>query len=285
MIKLKSAQLLPHRKAHIAFIVKGTFYIYGGLDENDSTPDSIFCLDLIKKTWEQQPLVGDVEGLYDHKCAIIGNENERDQYIKQYSKNSMLERVSHRAESIQDLSVDHRRSHSSLSKANPKKNKKADMSWAKEFKVYIFGGRNKKGEGSSTLWCLKAESNNWRKSIVETKGTPPRPRIYHSMSYVKSTKYFAVIGGAHIPPTNTTQYELIGDFFLFDLLNLIWINVKFNDASLKRSNASACENDEGSILMFGGTGAKNFVDGMLYKLTMLTDMSELSPVQTILPMA
>lgn len=229
--------------------------------------------------------MGDVEGLFDHKCAIIGKEHEKDQIFKQYSKNSVLEKVSHKAESIQDISIDHRRSYSSLSKANNKKNKKTDISWSKEFKVYIFGGRNKKGEGSSSLWCLKHENSVWRKSLVETKGTPPRPRVFHTMSYVKSTNYIAVIGGAHIPPANTTQYEIIGDLFLFDLLSLIWVNVKFNDVSLKRSNASACEHDEGSLLMFGGTGAKNFVDGTLYKLTMLIDINELSPVNATVPTA
>jgi hypothetical protein len=278
-VKLKSAQLLPHRKAHIGFLLKGIFYIYGGLDENDSTSDSLFCLDLLKKTWEQLPILGEIDGLYDHRCAIIGNDHEKDKYFQQYSKNSVLERGSHRADSQQELSVDHRRSHSSLSRAAGKKSKKNEMAWAKEFKVFIFGGRNKKGEGNSTLWCLRPEGPNWRKSVVETKGTPPKPRIFHSMSYIKSTKYFAVIGGSHIPPANTTQHELIGDFFLFDLANSIWTNLKFSDPSIKRLNASVCENDEGSILMFGGTGAKNFVDGTLYKLTMLSDASELTPAR------
>ncbi len=143
----------------------------------------------------------------------------------------------------------------------------------------MFGGRDKNGEGNSDLLILKPETGGeWNLKIVTAKGRPPLPRIHHSMSYIKNTKYFTVFGGTNIIQGSYAGNKLMADFFLFDTFNSHWVNVPVSDSRITRSNMEVCENDDGGFFVFGGTADQNFVDGIIYKLTLQGDKHELAPI-------
>ncbi len=265
---------------------KGHLYIHGGLDENDKIADQFYSLDLITHSWEHVPLVGETEGLSEHKCAVVGNDQDKEYLTRLFSKNSAIEKLTVKTDSQPDIlseKTSAKRTLSSLSKAQKVlKRTKKDAVIAKEFRVYVFGGRNKNGEGNSSLWSIKPDpNNNWKKSLIETKGVAPRPRIQHSMCALKNTNYISIFGGSNIVAGSYTGNEIMDDFFLFDIYLLHWINVNVSEDKIKRSDSDCCEMDDGNILIFGGVGFRNFVDGVIYKLCVQGEANDTST--TVLP--
>lgn len=295
-LKPKGGCPAPPRKSHVGFVHRRVVYVHGGSDENDLASGAFFAFDLERRVWEEPALLGDSEPLYDHKCASLYTDNGDEIAPTNLARSAFgKENKSYRAnadfagnqsrpepniaapakESCLEISREFggRPSILSVAKAHHfiKRLQKKDNQGATEPRVYIFGGRNKEGEGNSALWLLRPEGSAWRKSPVDARGKPPRPRVHHSMCPVKQTRYFFVAGGTNVVPGRATGDEMMTDFFLFDLAFGMWVELACVEPAVRRFNAAVCEAEDGQVFLFGGMGEKNFVDGYIYKLTIANE--------------
>ena len=80
------------------------------------------------------------------------------------------------------------------------------------------------------------------------------------MTFIDELNSIAVCGGKTFYSTNSKE-EVLGDFFLLSLRNMLWIKVLVPEPFRLRRYGFFLGCNNGNLLIFGGLGEKNFIDG------------------------
>ena len=93
----------------------------------------------------------------------------------------------------------------------------------KEKGIYIFGGKTKDEGGlSNQLWILITGKKPLEWVQPQTKGKPPSPRYFHSMSFYERGNFLIIHGGRNDSMSDSCA---LNDTYIFDLENFEWANI------------------------------------------------------------
>ena len=94
----------------------------------------------------------------------------------------------------------------------------------KEKGIYVFGGKTKEEGGlSNQLWILITGKKPLDWVQPQTKGKPPSPRYFHSMSFYERGNFLIIHGGRN---DDMSESSALNDTYLFDLENFEWLRVE-----------------------------------------------------------
>ena len=105
--------------------------------------------------------------------------------------------------------------------------------------LYIFGGRDKKGEVTNGLYMVNTEvKKRYKFEKVDTIGHPPLPRYGHCMVYYPKKQYLVIYGGR-----NDTLWENYGScsmsaVVILNLKYLCWCSVRIYNGNYPRYSMS-----------------------------------------------
>ena len=215
------------RRNHIAEVIGNVMLIHGGIGEDDDILDDCYLLNLQQIKWISPSLVpyGPSPKVFGHSsCLVIPysilNNSKFNIYrypdIDSYNKNQ-------------------------------KKNKI-------ERGLYIFGGKSKETNGlTNNLWILLLGQKPLRWIKIDTKGSPPSPRYFHSMNYYEKSQYIIIHGGRN---DNLSSSSGLNDTYILDLLYFNWFKIYlysnihgFKIISRFGHNSSIFSN---KLIIFGG---------------------------------
>jgi hypothetical protein len=95
--------------------------------------------------------------------------------------------------------------------------------------LYIFGGKNEKGNLSNDLWIVRVGHKPIEWIKAETVGKKPSGRYLHSMNYYEEGNYLIVYGGKN----DIDSISIFNDIYLFELSRFEWIEIKvFSDSPI-----------------------------------------------------
>ena len=134
----------------------------------------------------------------------------------------------------------------------------------KEKGIYIFGGKSKDEGGlSNQLWILITGKKPMEWVQPETKGKPPSPRYFHSMSFYEKGNFIIIHGGRN--DAMSDSYAL-NDTFIFDLENFEWSQVLlYSQSGYKILNRCGHQSAvfSNKLLIFGGMNNNNYLGSAL----------------------
>ena len=135
----------------------------------------------------------------------------------------------------------------------------------KEKGIYIFGGKTKEDGGlSNQLWILVTGKKPMNWILPQTKGRPPSPRYFHSMSFYEKGNFLIIHGGRN---DNMSESSALNDTFVFDLENFEWLRVELYFQSPGFSVLSRCGHQsaifKNKLIIVGGMNNKNYVGSTL----------------------
>jgi hypothetical protein len=97
----------------------------------------------------------------------------------------------------------------------------------------------------------------------ECKGTPPSPRILHTMNYYEEGNFLIIYGGKN----DFTERSDFNDIFLLELSKLEWLEIKVFSSEpitvMSRFGHSSFI-DVNKLIIFGGMNNNNFIGSALF---------------------
>jgi len=277
---------------HTLAMFRGEFLVSFGGESNKGRPTTTKTNDLMvytfkQQTWERRSWAGTYPTSRSGHTSIIindymiifGGKDEEEEYLLDvhaanigsiYQKGAINCR---RISVLNETSLNGLAYHAMIyigeqddvtsdrAKANPiAKNK--DMKYRNEagveYGLYIFGGiQSKDYKSSRELYMLKIHSPVFHLKKVETLGKRPRPRLGHTMHFIKKTQSIVVLHGRD---TMTRGY--LKSISILNMVNLHWHSVKIIGSIDPRPRGFHCsELDEntGKIFIFGGIADDGFV--------------------------
>ena len=130
--------------------------------------------------------------------------------------------------------------------------------------IYLFGGKNAKGELPSKMRYLKPTLSDNKVIHVEwlklkQQGNPPCGRIGHTLSYLPINAALLVAGGRNDLECKSTNVPFLDDMHLFLLDQKAWLKVKYIPTSQRlwrlgnhSTTVIVDGNNRERILIFGG---------------------------------
>ena len=140
-----------------------------------------------------------------------------------------------------------------------------DSNLVKERGLYIFGGKSKEEGGlSNELWILLLGRKPLEWIKPETKGTPPTPRYFHSMSFYEKGNFLIIHGGRNDEESDTFA---LNDTYIFDLENFDWLKVELYSHIHDFKILSRCGHQSvvysNKLIIFGGMNNNNYLGSAL----------------------
>ena len=239
-----------HRRNHIAELIGTDLVIMGGLNENNEILNDVYSLNLnfptgIKERWKEVDIASssDIETpyLFGHASALAVQNA-----VAKCNKFSLYKYPDD--EKVYKLGV-------LIDKIKIKG-------------LYIFGGKYKAvGTGglSNDLYVLVVGKKPcvWRK--IESAGTPPPPRYFHSMSYYEKGNLLIVHGGRN--DLSNDSFAL-NDTYIFDLEFLEWhkvtlySNIEGFKVMPRCAHKSVVHNNR--LIIFGGMNNQSYIGSCLF---------------------
>ena len=227
------------RRNHIAEVIGNVMLIHGGIGEDNEILDDCYLLNLQQIKWLSPSLVpyGPSPKVFGHSsCLVIPhsilNNNKFNIYrypdIDYYNKNQRKNKI--------------------------------------ERGLYIFGGKTRETDGlTNNLWVLLLGQKPLRWIKIDTKGTPPSPRYFHSMNYYEKSQYIIIHGGRN---DNLSSSSGLNDTYILDLIHFNWFQIQlysnihaFKIISRFGHNSSIYAN---KLIIFGGMNNNNYIGSSLF---------------------
>ena len=225
----------PLRRNHIAILIDEQIFIHGGVSENNEILSDCHLLNLNPLKWLKVSINRRSQNpkLYGHTgCVVVP---------KQYLINHKFNIYAY-----PDLEV-----------VNCRIKKKG---------LYVFGGKSKEEGGiSNKLWILTIGQKLLEWNLAETKGTPPRPRYNHSMSFYERGNFLIIHGGRNDLMSDTIAFD---DTFVLDLEFFEWFKVELYSQFDKFKVLSRCGHQSSiygnKLIIFGGMNNNNYIGSTLF---------------------
>ena len=129
---------------------------------------------------------------------------------------------------------------------------------------------------SNNLWILLLGQKPLQWVKINTKGTPPSPRYFHSMNYYEKSKFIIIHGGRN---DNLSSSSGLNDTFILDLISLNWIKVNlysnihgFKIIFRYGHNSSIFAN---KLVIFSGMNNNNYIGSSLFIINLDFDYSSI----------
>lgn len=249
-IKFKGFEL-PYKKAHVIFILGVELFMDGGLNFDDSLSDSLYVFNLVDKKARIVKFVHNVEYFSNHRCITINASNNW----------TTLSDVL----TLSTLGIASRHTRLDKNFQSTVLSTEIHLGNAREV-VYVFGGLDYKRASTNNILFYQQKNNHLVVEYPKVTGAPPLSRYDHSMVYVKEISSIVIIGGKH--RTNEGTELILGDLWLFETTKAMWIKLTMELEA--RSGFAMCV-DKSDILIFGGFGSENLIDGKIRKIEIKRD--------------
>jgi hypothetical protein len=156
-----------------------------------------------------------------------------------------------------------------------------DNSLIREKGIYIFGGKSKEEGGiSNQLWILVTGKKPLEWVQPSTKGKPPCPRYFHSMSFYERGNFLIIHGGRN---ETLSDNLALNDTFLFDLENFEWLRVELYSNIKDFKILNRCGHQSmiylDKLIIVGGMNNNNYLGSTLMIVNM--DFSFMSKPKTL----
>ena len=244
-VKLQGLEL-PYKKAHIGFIIGSELFLDGGLFLDDSVDDSTYAVNLITKNTRLVNYDSETEALCHHKCVSVNQNSQRPWFIDVITKNTIC--ITPRS-TYQDFRPADTVSYTDIRLHN-----------SKEI-IYVYGGLDSSRRSTSTVKVYQQQNGHLVVSYPDIIGSPPVSRYEHNMAHVKEINAIAIFGGRHRKENGSETF--LNDLWLLQLNKHIWMQV---DIELCVRYSFGMSVDDGDLLIFGGFGTENLIDGVIRRV-------------------
>jgi N-acetylneuraminic acid mutarotase len=135
----------------------------------------------------------------------------------------------------------------------------------KEKGIYIFGGKTKEEGGlSNQLWILITGKKPLEWVQPQTKGKPPSPRYFHSMSFYERGNFIIIHGGRN---DAMSESSALNDTYVFDLENFDWLKVELYNELKGFKVLNRCGHQSivysNKLIVVGGMNNNNYLGSSL----------------------
>ena len=246
-------KLVPEpRRNHIAELLGNQMFIFGGITNSKEVLNDCFLLNFNPLKWYTCVISKYTPGprLYGHTSCVV---------IPQF----MLKNHKFSIYSYPNIEP---------GKAN---------SLIREKGIYIFGGKSKEEGGiSNQLWILVTGKKPLEWLQPTTKGKPPSPRYFHSMSFYERGNCLIIHGGRN---ETLSDNLALNDTFLFDLENFEWLRVELYSGIKDFKVLNRCGHQSmiylDKLIILGGMNNNNYLGSTLMIVNM--DFSFMSKPKTL----
>ena len=224
------------RRSHIAELIGGQILIFGGINNSNEILNDCYLLNLATLKWTQTAINRFTPGpkIYGHSsCAVIPYDILNSHKFNIYSY--------------------------------PLLEPGTENNLIKEKGIYIFGGKTKEEGGlSNELWILIIGKKPLEWVLPQTKGKPPSPRYFHSMSFYEKGNFLVVHGGRNDEMSDNCA---LSDTYIFDLENFEWMKVELYSETRgfkvlsRMGHQSAVYSNK--LIIIGGMNNNNYVGSSL----------------------
>ena len=229
------------RRNHIAELVGNQIFIHGGITNSNEVLNDSFILNLNPLKWMTTIINKYTPGpnLYGHTSSIV-----IPQYILKNHKFSIYSYPNIEPGRVNSL--------------------------IKEKGIYIFGGKSKEEGGiSNQLWILVTGKKPLEWIQPNTKGKPPSPRYFHSMSFYERGNFLIIHGGRN---DSLSDNIALNDTFLFDLENFDWLRVELYSGIKEFKVLNRCGHQSmiylDKLIIVGGMNNNNYLGSSLMIVNM-----------------
>ena len=235
-------KLIPEpRRNHIAELLGNQIFIHGGITNSNEVLGDSFILNLNPLKWQTCNISKYTPGpvLFGHTSCIV---------IPQY------------------ILKNHKFSIYSYPNIEPGK----VNSSIREKGIYIFGGKSKEEGGiSNQLWILVIGKKTLEWVQPHTKGKPPSPRYFHSMSFYERGNFLVIHGGRN---DSISDNIALNDTFVFDLENFDWLRVELYSGMREFKVLNRCGHQSmiylDKLIIVGGMNNNNYLGSTLMIVNM-----------------
>ena len=235
-------KLIPEpRRNHIAELLGNQIFIHGGITNSNEVLGDSFILNLNPLKWQTCNISKYTPGpvLFGHTSCIV---------IPQY------------------ILKNHKFSIYSYPNIEPGK----FNSLIREKGIYIFGGKSKEEGGiSNQLWILVIGKKTLEWVQPHTKGKPPSPRYFHSMSFYERGNFLVIHGGRN---DSISDNIALNDTFVFDLENFDWLRVELYSGMREFKVLNRCGHQSmiylDKLIIVGGMNNNNYLGSTLMIVNM-----------------
>ena len=246
-------KLVPEpRRNHIAELLGNQMFIFGGITNSNEVLNDCFLLNFNPLKWYTCVISKYTPGprLFGHTSCVV---------IPQF----MLKNHKFSIYSYPNIEP---------GKAN---------SLIREKGIYIFGGKSKEEGGiSNQLWILVTGKKPLEWLQPTTKGKPPSPRYFHSMSFYERGNCLIIHGGRN---ETLSDNLALNDTFLFDLENFEWLRVELYSGIKDFKVLNRCGHQSmiylDKLIILGGMNNNNYLGSTLMIVNM--DFSFMSKPKTL----
>lgn len=215
------------RKFHAGCVVGRYFYVHGGMNNKNKLLDDSAVYDFVKAGWSCPVFFGCDPGprAYHTASAVVNPD--------QTPGNSLT--------------------------LNPTKYLNVKIPG-----IYIFAGIKEGGEVCNDLNILELSGENPQWVYPSISGTPPQPRLNHTMLFMPTLSILLIFGGKSTP--HAGQEVFLNDVHLLRVDILHWNSVKvFGDLPCARSGHTM-EAVGSRIYIFGGISKSGYCSSTFYAL-------------------
>ena len=222
------------RKNHIANLIGNNILFHGGITDDDEILNDCFFLNLNNFKWFNCHISFNFPSpkLYGHTSCFILPQEYKDKKVDIYV--------------FPQIEV--------------------NDSKLKEKGLYVFGGKSKEEGGlSNKIWILILGQKPLRWVSPETKGKPPSPRYFHSMSYFEKGNFLIIHGGRN---DMMSENCALNDTFAFDLENFEFIKVELYSNLNHFKILNRCGHQSAiygnKLIIFGGMNNHSYIGSALF---------------------
>ena len=129
--------------------------------------------------------------------------------------------------------------------------------------VYVFGGMDKDGNYSNTLWCIRIGTKPVDVIYLKAFGKPPIPRMSCGICYLNELNFIVIHGGKNDTIENN---EILNDIMLFDLETFNWIRPVYKEEDFKPVCGHVNFGYANSIYILGGFNNSGFAKFDFYSI-------------------
>ena len=224
------------RRNHTAELVGNQMLIYGGITENNEILSDCYLLNFNPLSWNLASInkYAPAPKVFGHSsCVVIPRELLNKPKFSIYSYPTV----------------------------EPGK----ENNLIKEKGIYIFGGKTKEDGGlSNQLWILVTGKKPMSWIQPQTKGKPPSPRYFHSMSFYEKGNFLIIHGGRN---DSMSESSALNDTFIFDLENFEWLKVELYFQNSGFSVLHRCGHQsaifKNKLIIVGGMNNNNYIGSTL----------------------
>ena len=224
------------RRNHTAELVGGQIFIFGGINNSNEILNDSYLLNLSPLKWIPCHINRFSPGpkVFGHSsCVVIPREILKNHKFSIYSYPTF-----------------------EPGKIN---------SLIKEKGIYIFGGKTKEEGGlTNQLWILITGKKPLEWVQPQTKGKPPSPRYFHSMSFYERGNFLIIHGGRN---DAMSESSALNDTYVFDLENFDWFKVELYSEMRGFKILNRCGHQSvvysNKLIIVGGMNNNNYLGSSL----------------------